>query len=233
MAQIGILKIKKLVESLVNFVKEDYQQKLQEGYVDESFLNRCFDEDDVDEKINYLSVAQELFVRPVTDSRKLEIRLLFDRDRATLPTIHVREPAKMKGSTDTIGFIGEDLYENDQRYDEGDEPIYPNTYHNSVRRSFNSQFELMITSANRHEVLIIEEVIMALLMGSQDMLHLVLPFYLNQISVKELMFNDNISPNIFIKAITLNAGYDKTYPEIVKNEIIQKILFEHQLLNNG
>ena len=81
--------------------------------------------------------------------------------------------------------------------------------------------------------MIIEEVIMALLMGGQDMLSSVLPFDLNQVSVRELMFNDNLSPNVFIKAINLNVTYDKIYPEIVTNSIIQKILFEHQLLNNG
>lgn len=233
MAQIGIIKVKRLIESLVSFVKVDYQSKLQEGFVNESFLYRCFDQDDFIEKVNYLQTAIELFTRPVTDSRVLEIRLLFDRDRATLPTIHVREPAKMKGQSDGIGFIGEQLFLNDQRFDEEDEPILPNTYTYSVRRSFSSQYELLITSANRHEVLIIEEVIMALLMGGQDMLSSVLPFDLNQVSVRELMFNDNLSPNVFIKAINLNVTYDKVYPEIVDNPIIQKILFEHQLLNNG
>lgn len=230
MAQLGILKIKKLIEALVDYAGANYTQLNTEGYPNESFILRCFDDDDNDEGISYKDTAISLFTRSELDSRKLEVRLLFDRDRASLPTIHVREPAKQKGNSDAIGYTDEELFLNEIRLDELEEPVYPRTYQEKVRRSFNSQFDIMITSANRHEVLIIEEVLVALLMASQDNLSQVLPFYNIQISVKELMFNGEITPNIFIKSISLNVNYDKVYPELPLNDLFSKIMFEHQLL---
>ena len=229
MAKVGILHIKKLVEALVDYAGAELTLRTTEGFANEAFINRCFATDDSDEGISYLDIAKNLFLRTVSDSRKLEIRLLFDRDRAMLPTIHVREPSKQKGNSDGIGNISEELYLNDFRQDEYDKDIFPRTYQHGVRRSFNSQFELLITSANRHEVLVIEEVLMALLMGSQDTISLLLPFHTTQLSVKELIFNGDISPNLFIKAITLNVQYEKEYPEIVMNDLFSQILFEHQL----
>jgi hypothetical protein len=242
MSKIGILQVKKLVDSLINFVIEDYNEKklLQSevvlpstlNYLKDSFIYRCFDEEDVDEGINYRDSAVELFLRTQFDSRRLETRVMFDRDRATLPTIHVREPAKLKGNSDAIGYTSEQLFFNDLVHDleSEEEPIQ--TFNYKVRRSFNSQFELMITSVNRHEVLIIEEVIMALLMGAQDTISLVLPFQTVQLSVKEIIYNSEITPNMFIKSIMLNVNYEKIYPELADNELLNKILFEHELLTS-
>lgn len=230
MANVGILKIKKLVEALVEYVGEDYQNLNTEGYLNESFLNRCFNSDDNDEGISYLDISKELFIRDKTNSRRLEVRLLFDRDRASLPTIHIREPSKQKGNTDSIGYTDEELFLNELRFDDDNQPIFPQTFQYKNRRSFNSQFDIMITSANRHEVLVIEEVLVALLMGSQETLTSLLPFHNIQISVKELMFNSDIVPNIFIKSISLNVQYEKLYPELSINDLFKKILFQHQLL---
>ena len=188
---------------------------------DESFLLRCFDDDDYIEEVSYKTLATEIFTRGVTEHRKVETRLMFDVDRATLPTIHVREPAKVKGKQDGIGNIGQDFYQNadggtaDER-----------------RRSFDSQYELMITSMNRHEVIIIEEVLLGLFVGAQDTLALQDPFYLINYSVKELIANNELVPNpLFIKAISLSVSYDKKYPDISDNVVLHKILFDQKILS--
>jgi len=221
MAKIGILKIKRLVEALLEFVKTDYEEKLSEGNESESFLLRCFDDDDYDVDIVYSDLAIELFTRSSNNnSRKLETRLLFDRDRATIPTIHIREPGKGKGKTDGIGNLDEDFYTNSD-----------SSTQDMMRRSFSSQYELMITSANRHEVLVIEEVLLALLIGSQDTLALNSPFYSFDFSVKEMMINNDLLPDpLFIKSIGINTSYDKTYPSLEENNFLTKILFEHNIL---
>jgi hypothetical protein len=183
----------------------------------ESFLYRCFDADDIIDNISYRDLAVEIFTRETTDHRKVETRLLFDVDRAALPTIHVREPAKGKGKEDGIGNIAEEFYEN---VDGG--------YSEIRRRSFDSQFELMITSMNRHEVIIMEEVVLALLIGGQDSFMLQAPFYNVTLTVKELMTNNELVPTpLFIKSIGMNVSYDKKYPDISNDEILHRILFEH------
>lgn len=186
----------------------------------ESFLIRCFDAEDVSDGVDYRTLAVEIFTRSNLDSRRIETRLLFDQDRASLPTIHVREPAKNKGPQDSIGYLDEELFEN---IDGG--------FHYSRRRSFNSQFEIMVTSVNRHEVIIIEEVLMALLIGSQDTLSLNNPFYQFNFTVRELIANNQLMPDpLFIKAIMLNLSYDKTYMDLSENQMLNSILFTANLL---
>lgn len=187
----------------------------------ESFLLRCFDTEDIIDEIDYRLLAIEIFTRTDLESRKIETRVMFDIDRASLPTVHVREPAKGKGKTDAIGYLGEDIYEN---IDGG--------FNSERRRSFQSQYELMITSPNRHEVIIIEEVIMALLIGSQDTLALASPFYQFDFSVKELIANNELVPfPMFIKSISLNMSYDKTYPDLSSDVMLGKILFTQNILS--
>jgi len=221
MAQIGIIRVKKLIDALIAFVKEDYETKLAGGIPEESFLLRCFDEEDVIDGISYSTLAVEIFTRDNLERRKLETRLMFDRDRAELPTIHVREPAKNKGQQDGVGYIDDDLYEN---ADGGFNP--------ARRRSFTSQYELMITSLNRHDVIIIEEVILALLIGAQDTLALANPFYNFSFNVKELIANNELIPNpLFIKSIGVNVSYDKTYPDLSTNNMLNQILFVANIIS--
>lgn len=187
----------------------------------ESFLYRCFDDDDVTEGVDYRKLAVEIFTREKTDNRKVETRLLFDSDRASLPTIHVREPAKGKGKQDGIGNVDEDFFQN-----------FDGVEAETRRRSFDSQYELMITSMNRHEVIIIEEVMLASLIGAQDSLMLQEPFYNITFAVKELMANNELIPNpLFIKAISMNVSFDKKYPDISDNTILTKILFDQKILS--
>jgi len=187
----------------------------------ESLLYRYFDNDDIVEGVDYRTLAIEIFTRGTDDHRKIDTRLMFDSDRAMLPTIHVREPAKSKGKQDGIGNMGEDFYDNS---DGG--------FADERRRSFDSQYELMITSMNRHEVIIVEEVLLALFIGAQDSLMLQEPFYNISLSVKELIANNELIPNpLFIKSIGLNLSFDKKYPDISNNKILHKILFDQKILS--
>lgn len=187
---------------------------------EESFLMRCFDDEDEMDGILYKDLAIEIFTRTDEEQRRIETRLMFDLDRAPLPTIHVREPAKGKGKTDAIGYMSEDIYENTD-----------GSYEEERRRSFTSQYELMATSMNRHEVIIIEEVMTALLIGSQDTLALANPFYVFDFSVKELIANNELVPNpLFIKSIGLHVSYNKTYPDLSSNQMLGRILFTQNIL---
>ena len=220
MAQIGIIKIKKLIDGLLTFVKDDYDTQISHGYVGESFLERCFDDEDVTEGISYKTTAIEIFTRTPDKLRKVDTRIMFDIDRAPLPTIHLREPAKSKGKQDAISYIGEEFYEN-----------LDGSTNDQRRRSFTSNYELLITSMNRHEVIVMEEVMLALLIGAQDTLSLANPFYSFDFSVKELIAQNDLVPNpLFVKSISINASYDKTYPDLTDNHLLRKILFDQKIL---
>jgi hypothetical protein len=221
MAKIGILKLKKLTESLLDYVKQDYEANVTAGTISESFLYRCIDEDDIIDGIDYRLLAVELFTRDVDDSRKATVNLMFDYDKVTLPQISVREPAKGKGQQDAIGGMGEYIYEDAD-----------GSFFEDRRKSFSSQYELLVTSINRHEVIIMEEIMLALLISAQDTLALNNPFYNFSFSVKELMANsETFSHNLFIKSISINTSYDKSYPNLTGDSLLNKILFTAQILS--
>lgn len=220
MAKIGILKLKKLTQSLLDFVKEDFEVNRDNGTSEESFLFRCIDLDDEVDGISYRDLAVELFTRGNDDSRKATVGLMFDVDKAGLPQISVREPAKNKGQQDTIGGYGEEPYTNAD-----------GEYFEERRKSFISQYELFITSLNRHEVIIMEEVVLALFIAAQDTLALNNPFYNFNFTVKELMANnESYGHSLFIKSIGINTSYDKSYPNLTGDKMLTSILFTHNIL---
>lgn len=220
MAQLGILKLKQYVESLLEFVKADYLLNLDNDNLEESFLYRCIDAEDIADGISYRELASELFTRDTDDFRRAIVELMFSEDKVSLPQIAVREPAKMKGQQDGIGGIGEEAWIN-----------LDGTFAEERRKSFISQYELMITSPNRHEVIIMEEVLLALFISSQDTLALIHPFYNFNFTVKELMVNgESYGHQLYIKSITINTSYDKIYPNLINSTVLNSILFTKNLL---
>jgi hypothetical protein len=222
MAQIGLLRLKRLIVALVEFVKADYLLCVAEERTSESLLYRYFDVDDKDGMIDYRTSAIDLFTRSDKDSRKIDVRTMYDMDRASLPTIHIREASKTKGKQDGIGYI-DDPYENES-----------GTFTDVHRRSFESQYEIWLTSGNRHEVLIMEEVLLGLLIGAQDTLALTEPFYNFNFNSRELILNreGDSTPQLFCKSIGVNVSYDKKYPSLTSNTLLSKILFNMQLISD-
>lgn len=221
MSQLGILRLYKITQSLLEFIKTDYELKASQNLIEESFLYRCIDSDDVIEGVSYRELAEELFTRDSMNSRKASVELMFSADKAMLPQIAIREPAKNKGQTDGIGGIGDEIYMNKD-----------GSFNEERRKSFSSQFELLITSPNRHEVIIMEEVLLGLFIGAQDTLALANPFYNFNFTIKELMVNNQTyAEQLFVKSIGINTSYDRSYPNLSSNTVLTKILFEHQILS--
>ena len=222
MATIPILKVKKFVDLLIEFVKTDYEDKTDKT---KSFLYRVLS-DNTSDGWDFYQNGIEIFVRGDDDKRKLETRLMFDRSRAGLPTIHVREPAKNKGSFDGIGFFDDEIVVNEPVDEET-----PSTISSTARKTFNSQFDIMITSGNSLECVLIQEVLESAMLASLDTL--TIPFFeLVDFTSKELMMSDETERNqLFIKSITLNIQYQKDgIPKLYTEENIKKIQFNNPTL---
>lgn len=216
MATIPILKVKKFVDLLIAFIKADYENAVDKQ---NSFLYRILG-DNTDNGWDFYENAVAVFIRDEDDSRQLETRLMFDRTRAGLPTIHVREPAKNKGSYDSIGFLSEDIVVNED-----------SSISSTVRKTFRSSFELMITSGNSLECVMIQEVIEAAMLASLD--SLTIPFFeLVDFNSKELMMQSETERNmLFIKTIGLDIQYEKNgIPKLYTEENITTITFEDPTL---
>lgn len=227
MATIPILKVKKFIDLLIEFVKTDYDTKTDKT---KSFLYRVLS-DNIDEGWDFYQNGVAIFTRDGDDSRQLATRLMFDRSRAGLPTIHVREPAKNKGSYDGIGFLDDRIVVNESTgVDEQNQPL-PSTISSTARKTFSSQFDIMITSGNSLECVLIQEVLESAMLASLDTL--TIPFFeLVDFTSKELMMSDETERNqLFIKSITMNIQYQKDgIPKLYTEENIKKIQFNNPTL---
>lgn len=219
MAAIPLLKIKKLVDLIIEFIKTDYENQTDKT---NSFLYKVIG-DNADNGYDYYTEAISVFTKTTSDKRKLETRLGFDPDRAMIPTIHVREPAKTKGKSDSIGFIGQEYYTNED-----------GTISNQARKSYSATYDLMITGGNTMEVIMICEVIESALLATYESLTIPDWIDLLDFSTKELiMANDSLPKPLFAKTISIPTSYEKdNIPKLYTEENITTIEFENpELLN--
>jgi len=206
-----ILKIKNFVDLLIAFVRTDYNSHVDKS---DTFLYKLL-EGESHEGWSFYDNAVSLFTRTDTDRRSLATRLLFDRTRADLPTIHVREPAKNNGGFDGIGML-----------DGGVSVNADGTVSDTSRKTFNSKFELMITSGNSLEVIVIQEVLESAIIAAME--SLVVPFFeVVNLTSRELIMENDIERNmLFVKSIDLDIKYEKSgIPKLYTEQNIQSIIF--------
>lgn len=220
MATIPILKIKKIVDLILAFITTDYTNQTVKT---NSFLYRVIGDND-DNGFDYYAQAVSIFTKISSDKRKLETRLGFDPDRAMLPTIHIRQPSKIKGKSDGIGLVGLEGFTNE------DDTITP-----QARVSYSSRFELMVTSINSMEVIIIAEILESALLASYESLTGIDQWVdLINFDTKEMiMMNDSLPKPIFSISIGVNTSFEKNnIPKLYTEKNIQTIEFENpELLN--
>lgn len=209
------LKIKKFVELLLEFISTDYTEATDKT---KSWLYRVL-QNDIDGDYNFYTNAVEVFVgRGKGSRRKIEVRNGFDPDRATEPTIHVREPSKSKGKTDTIGLMGEGYYTNED-----------GTVSTKLKYSNTSRFELLITGVNMNEIILIQEVLESAMMAYYEDLVL-LYFDIMQFSSKEVIIaNDSYGGRpLFTRSIDIEISYEKeNIPKLFTEENIEIIQFNN------
>lgn len=210
---IPILRIRKFVDLLIEFIDSDYQNQTDKH---NSFLYRTLG-DDVNEGYNFYEQSIALFTRTSEDRRQLQTRLMFDPDRALLPTIHVREPAKNKGKQDAIGYLGSEYFEAD------------GLVTGTKRKSFSAQYELMITASNTLELVTIKEVLEnALIAALESMTLNIHSFDLIDFSSREIIAQNNLIPEpVMMQSIILNVDYVKDgIPDLFTTDLLTKINFE-------
>lgn len=227
--KIGIVKIKSLIQALLDFVRQDYTDNVAAGTEQESFLYRVMQENETEE-FDFWQLAKTLIQRDDSDSRKLEVRLMFDPTRAPLPTIFVREPSTSKGKSDSLGYITGDLFVNES-----------GGIQEERRRTFFSNYQLMITSANQYETIVLKYLILSLLVGAQDTLigldsegNYENPFYNFNFVAGEQIANSDLIPNpLFIQTVDIQSDYEFNVPDLSENQLLGSILFQQNILSDG
>jgi len=207
---IPVVKLKSLLDGLIEYVRVDFESQTSES---NSFLFRVLDGNRLD-GFDFFEEGKNIFLRTSTSSRKIETRLMFTKDIAPTPTIHVREPARVKGDYNAVGGLF------------GSRVNFPNNvYSAEYRDTKKANYEYVITSDNPLETILIAEVIYTLLLGAWETLHTQL-FDLFDFGLKELLANNELVPYpLYIKSIDLTVQFENTVPGIQRSTLCNVINF--------
>lgn len=198
-----IVKIKKIIESCLEYVQTDFESKKNEK---DSFLYKVLG-DTQDGSYNFYEQAKNFFLRKETNPNNIKVLLEYPKDRTGLPAYVIREPGKRTGIANSIGKIESFM---------GGVPMYRDTRQYGL--------EIMCFSVNMNESILMSEVLYALLLGSWDLL--ASQFLKIEFSMKELMMENRLMPTpIFIRSIGLELSSEEIAPGLVDTTLLGKILF--------
>lgn len=211
------LKLKKICDTLLNYLKEDIKEAINNNEENKSYLYLLFHEDSLDTNMSvYYNQAKEIFLRKEENSRYLKVSPIFDRNRAGLPTIHIMVPQ----DSESILQLGDT---------EGG--FYKERGTDKLERGFKTQFQFVITSDNILEVYLIIYIIRALLIGSTPDLAAV-GFIDPSFSTQDLNIRQDVLPaNVYMKGILMAASYSESFPETGKINSSSKVIFNLTEIN--
>lgn len=211
MANIPLLTLKQILDGLLKWITANENDVNIPA--DEKWLYRNFNDVGLG-TYDFLAQLKNIVLRTSKNARKLETRLMFDLSRANFPTIHIHLPQENLGSENSIGTsVSSEMYLNSD-----------NTANLIYSRSFGSSYDLIITSDNDMEVVMIYEFLKRLFVSAADTLRETFKTF--DFSGKELIPNYDVVPsNVYFRAITIKIDDTITTPSIVKIDTITDLNF--------
>lgn len=199
-----------LTEILINDLK---QEQTQERTILYQLLYDAIYKKDV-----YYDAAKELFLRSDEHPRKIQLNLAYAAERADLPSLSLSMPTDSPDqSLDSLG-VGEDHYfvkTNQANTTDAKFPIFS--------RHFNAKLDVLVSSSNFMETIILYKVY-------QGLLIMVLPqldidgFVNPKISGSPVQVNPEIIPtNLYTIVLSLMFSYEVKVQSNVARDIITKL----------
>ena len=203
-------KLKVLIDAFLDRLENDYESNTDKSL---TVLNRLYDGLVID-NYAFLDQAIEIFINRRNDPKRLDTRLFLDRDRATLPTLHITFPSE-EPIGDGIGF--------DEGY-LGNVAVGTDQFYERRNRGYSSKFYIMITGASTFEVLLIFYTVKILLLNNLETLEHN-GFRNPRVYGQELRLNEEILPTPYVKAIVLDSFFDLEVPRFGSIDIINSVNF--------
>lgn len=157
------------------------------------------------QKIGFFAEAESIFIKQGGKARSLDVNLMYNMKDVKPPSIYISLGNENTSSQNAMGM------------DEGyQEQLFDDlTYKSVFTRRFSANYNIVITSDNSNEVIIIYHVLKALLIGMY--------FHLHKNGIEnlklggaDLNINQSLMPkHLFSRAISLNFDYETSAPEPV------------------
>lgn len=168
--------------------------------------------DNIEGDYNFYTQAQEIFLRDDENPRSIRTSLMFNKNTKGEPHIHVREASRPKGTFNSIGGIqGEHLILDDGSFNE------------QYRDTKRGAYEIIVTSKNPLDTILIAEVIYTLMWGAYETL--ANEFSTFDFSLKELIFQNELAASLYAKAITLDTQQENIIPSLINNTVLDQVNF--------
>lgn len=209
----------KAVEGIINKLIVDTKTAQQES---DTFIYRLFKGLTI-ETFDFYKSTKEMLLRPKDHPRQLQVRLFFDASRATLPTIHITLPSE----NPEFNGIGIDEGYEDDIIDGDNNKIFP-----QYTRMSTATYNVVVTSDNTFEVIIIHSLLKYMSVALMDVLEL---NGLRNIKISAqdiLLQNDLIPTNIFSRALSINFSYENSVPSFTGQSIFDRISIMGNLVSS-
>lgn len=203
----------KIISGCVLYIKKDIADNQLD--VSKSILYKILNNVKLGD-FDYYQEALNLFSRGVDHQRSIEVSLFFNARRAQVPTIHISLPGESGGSFDGIG-VDENYVAPTFDDDNG-------TYRKNYNRSFDANYNIIFTSDNTLEVLLMYHVIRAMFISIFDTVEfngLRNPV----IGGQDLQINGDLVPtHVFVRAMTFKCQYEIDVPELLEKATARDIV---------
>jgi len=209
------IKIKALLDAYLGLIYNDY---INTSNKTKTFIYKLFNGNKVDNYDFYLQ-AVKILSRSKDDPRKLEVRTFFDRSRASIPTIHINLPAESPIG-DGIGF--------DPNYEQPEFNDTDSTFQETVTRTFATKYNIIVTSDNQFEVVILYYALKAIMISNYESLEMN-GLRLPKFSGQDMILRDDLVPNaIYARSLSLDTMYEFTVPNLYLKSFPQNVEFISQ-----
>ena len=202
------------IKSLLQLIRDDYANKVDKT---KTFLYKVLGSLNL-ERYTYYDQALAIFITDKDSPRLLDVNLFFNATRAAIPTIHIILRSEQHGADG----LGLDVGYIDPVQDEDTTEITE-----VYTRRFNSQLQLVITSDNANEVMLIYSFLKAALIPLINHLELS-GLEKIQLSGNEVNINAQLVPNIFVRQLGISYQYDVNIEDFYSTDFLNNIIF-HQL----
>lgn len=172
------------------------------------------------ERYEFLKQASQVFIVDEKDARHLTVDLGFNMTRDSGSSIHITMPSESP-SQNAIG------------NDEGSLPeVFTGTdYQKVYNRRYQATYDIVVTSDNSNECLLVYHVIKALLVS--------LTIQLNILGLENIAFSgqdlqpyaDLVPKNIFIRSVRLRVEYESATPTFEKYPTAAGIIFDGKVVS--
>lgn len=206
--EISIIKLKHTIDNLLEWVRQDLitnQADLTKSWLYDTFNGIVIGD------INFYEQLKKEISKEDNYKDKIETRLMFEKERANLPTFHIHYPSEDGKSNNTLntGF---------EVFTEGDYYV----------RQFNGTYDIIVTAGNSIECVMLYEFMEALLIAAADTL--AYQFDTFSFAGKGLQANYDIIPHLtFYRAITVSLLAKKTIRSITQYAQLTDVTFDQTM----